>query len=162
MAPAAILDEPLKRDDSDDASGDRRQEGLIENYRTILNELALLTTVSVLLFGFLLSSPGIATSDVEEWVYAAAIVLIATATLVFILPVAYHHLQFPYRNFEKFQARTHTWLRIGLPVLLLGFYLSLVLAIASIFEEASVVIAGLPMVATLLAFYLRKERLDLD
>jgi hypothetical protein len=37
-----------------------------------------------------------------------------------------------------------------------------VLAIASIFEEASVVIAGLPLVATLLAFYLRKERLDLD
>jgi hypothetical protein len=130
LAPAAILDEPLKRDDSDDASGDRRQEGLIENYRTILNELALLTTVSVLLFGFLLSSPGIATSDVEEWVYAAAIVLIATATLVFILPVAYHHLQFPYRNFEKFQARTHTWLRIGLPGAC-SFY-RLVLAIASI------------------------------
>jgi hypothetical protein len=162
LAPAAILDEPLKRDDRDDAPDDRRHEGLIENYRTILNELALLTTVSVLLFGFLLASPEIADSDLEQWVYAAAIVLIATATLVFILPVAYHHLQFPYPNFAKFQARTHNWLRIGLPLLLIGFYLSLVLAIASIFEEASVVIAGLPLVATLLAFYLRKERLELD
>jgi hypothetical protein len=162
LALAAILDEPLKRDDNDDTPGDGRSEGLIENYRTILNELALLTTVSVLLFGFLLASPGIAESDLEEWVYAVAIVLIATATLVFILPVAYHHLQFPYRNFEKFQARTHTWLRIGLPLLGAGFYHSLVLAIASIFSEAAVVIAGLPMVATLLAFYLRKERLDLE
>ncbi len=37
---------------------------LIENYRTLLNELALLTTVSVLLFGFLLASPELAGSGV--------------------------------------------------------------------------------------------------
>ena len=30
------------------------RDHLIEDYRTILNELSLLTTVSVLLFGFLL------------------------------------------------------------------------------------------------------------
>ncbi len=149
----------MQQDDKSDLRSDQpdpRTDDLIENYRTILNELSLLTTVSVLLFGFLLTSPGIAGSDVEEWVYALAIVLVATATLVFILPVAYHHLQFPYRDFEKFQTRSHNWLRIGLPILGAGFYLSLVLSISSIFEEASVVIAGLPMIATLAFFYARK------
>jgi hypothetical protein len=147
-----------QRPNSDEAEAEAAaaDDGLVENYRTILNELSLLTTVSVLLFGFLLTSPSIASSELEEWVYAAAIVLIATATLVFILPVAYHHLQFPYRNFEKFQARTHNWLRFGLPLLGAGFYLSLVLSISSIFAEASVVIAGLPMIATGVLFYLRK------
>ena len=142
--------------DEDEAGEDAANDGLIENYRTILNELSLLTTVSVLLFGFLLSSPSIATSRLEEWVYAVALVLVATATLVFVLPVAYHHIQFPYRDFEKFQTRTHNWMRIGLPVLGAGFYLSLVLSISSILEEASVVIAGLPLVATLGFFFARK------
>ena len=129
---------------------------LVENYRTVLNELALLTTVSVLLFGFLLASPGLAGSDAEQWGYAVAIVLVASATLFFILPVAYHHLQYPYGDFEKFRARTHNWMRIGLPLLGVGFYLSLVLSISSIFDEASVVIAGLPLLATLIAFFARK------
>jgi fumarate reductase subunit D len=145
----------LSRDDAE-AGDDAARDSLIENYRTILNELSLLTTVSVLLFGFLLASPSIASSDVEQWVYAVAVVLIATATLVFILPVAYHHIQFPYQDFEKFQARTHQWLRFGLPLLGAGFYLSLVLSISSIFAEASILIAGMPIAATGILFYTRK------
>jgi hypothetical protein len=156
LPPAAILDEPLNRDDREDSGDDQRPDSLIENYRTILNELALLTTVSVLLFGFLLASPGIATSDVEQWVYAVAVVLIATSTLVFILPVVYHHLQFPYRNFRKFESRTHNWLRIGLPLLGAGFYLSLVLSISAIFQEASILIGAVPVAATAGLFYARK------
>jgi hypothetical protein len=132
------------------------RDGLVENYRTILNELSLLTTVSVLLFGFLLAAPGIASSDFEEWVYAIALVLVATSTLVFLLPVAYHHMQFPYRNFEKFQARTHNWLRFGLPLLGAGFYLSLALATSRTFNEASIVIAALPLLA-MLAFFLTRK-----
>jgi hypothetical protein len=131
--------------------------GLIENYRTILNELALLTTVSVLLFGFLLASTSSVSSGVEEWLNAVAICLVATSTMVFILPVAYHHLQFPYQDFEKFQARTHNWMRIGLPLLGGSLYLSLCLAIWSLFEEAALLIAGLPLLVTLLAFFLRKR-----
>jgi Family of unknown function (DUF6328) len=134
-----------------------RVGGLIENYRTILNELALLTTVSVLLFGFLLASTSSVSSGVEEWLNAVAICLVATSTMVFILPVAYHHLQFPYQDFEKFQARTHNWMRIGLPLLGGSLYLSLCLAIWSLFEEAALLIAGLPLLVTLLAFFLRKR-----
>jgi fumarate reductase subunit D len=140
-----------------DSSSPQRLDGeLSENYRTLLNELALLTTVSVLLFGFLLASPGIASSDVEEWTYALAVVLVATATLIFVLPVAYHHIQFPYHDFSKFQRRSHNWVRFGLPLLGVSFYLTLVLSISSIFDEASIIIAGLPLLATLVAFFARK------
>ncbi|HWC31275.1 MAG TPA: DUF6328 family protein [Dehalococcoidia bacterium] len=146
---------PSRSSDSEDKDAAAR-DGLVENYRTILNELSLLTTVSVLLFGFLLASPSIAQSDLEQWVYAVAIVLVATATLVFVLPVIYHHLQFPYHDFEKFQARTHNWVRIGMPVLGAGFYLSLVLSISAIFEAWSILIAGLPLAATLVFFFTRR------
>lgn len=143
-------------EDASQLDPEARLDSLIENYRTILNELALLTTVSVLLFGFLLASAGIATSRAEEWAYAVALVMVATATLIFVLPVAYHHLQFPYRDFERFQRRAHRWVRFGLPLLGLSFYLSLVLSISAIFDEASIVIAGVPLLITLIAFYTRK------
>ena len=142
-----------ERDAKDEKAG---SDELSENYRTLLNELALLTTVSVLLFGFLLASPGIAGSDLEEWTYAVAIVLVGTSTLIFVLPVAYHHIQFPYRDFAKFQRRTHNWVSFGLPVLGISFYLTLVLSISSIFDEMSVLIAGVPLLATVIAFFARK------
>lgn len=142
-------------------SGTERQseagnDHLVENYRTILNELALLTTVSVLLFGFLLTSAGIAASDVEEWAYAVALILVATATLIFVLPVAYHHLQYPYRDFEKFQHRTHTWMRAGLPLLGASFYLTLALSISSLFAESAIIVAAVPLAVTLTVFFARK------
>jgi hypothetical protein len=133
---------------------------LAENYRTLLNELALLTTVSVLLFGFLLASPGLPESDLQDWLYAAAILMVATATLVFVLPVAYHHLQFPYADFGKFRARTHNWMRLGLPLLGTSLYLSLSLAIWSVFDELSLLVAAVPLVVTVAAFYLRKGGAD--
>jgi hypothetical protein len=145
------------RDEQPGRSGPR-EDGLIEDYRTILNELALLTTVSVLLFGFLLGAGGrFADSTFEEALYATAIVLVATATLVFILPAAYHHIQFPYRDFEKFQERTHGWTLIGLPLLGLGFYLSLSLAIWSLLDEWALFVGALPLAATYVAFLVRRS-----
>ncbi len=129
---------------------------LIENYRGILNELALLTTVSVLLFGFLLGSSAQASEGTEQWIYAIAMVAVASATMVFILPVAYHHVQFPYERFDKFVARSHLWIRAGLPLLAGGLYLSLCLAIWSLFDIVALAIAGIPFAATAVAFALRK------
>lgn len=137
------------------------REGLIENYRTILNELSLLTTVSVLLFGFLLASADSFTSTIlEEVLYSVALVLVATATLVFVLPVVYHHLQFPFRNFEKFQERTHSWIMLGMPLLGGAFYLSLSLAIWSLLDAWALVISALPGIGTTLAFIRRKTFSD--
>ncbi len=96
----------------------------------------------------------------EEWLHAAAILMVATATLVFILPVAYHHLQFPYADFDKFRSRTHNWMRIGMPLLGRSLDLSLSLSIWSVLEGFALLVAALPLVVTVVAFYLRKGRID--
>jgi len=142
---------------SGQAESRARRDVLIEDYRAILNELALLTTVSVLLFGFLLSNRPSSTGA-EDWVYAIAVVAVASATMVFILPVAYHHIQFPYEEFDRFVARSHFWIRGGLPLLAVGLYLSLCLAIWQLFDVGALLIAAAPFVATGIAFALRRGR----
>ena len=147
--------------DRDEERRERPEDGLIENYRTILNELSLLTTVSVLLFGFLLtSSNSFADSTFEEIVYSVAIVLVATATLIFVLPVAYHHIQFPYYNFEKFTDRVHAWTLLGLPLLGGSLYLSLSLSIWSLLREWALLVAVLPLAAIAVVFMVRRELTD--
>ena len=147
--------------DRDVGQKPQAEDRLVENYRTILNELALLTTVSVLLFGFLLSSSGKFTdSTLEESLYSVAIVLVATATLVFIMPVAYHHLQFPYQDFEKFTERTHGWTLLGIPLLGGSLYLSLSLAIWSLLDGWALLVAALPLAATFVAFLIRRKLSD--
>jgi hypothetical protein len=97
-------------------------------------------------------------TDLERWLYALAIILVASATTVFVLPVAYHHLQFPYKDFDKFQARTHRWMSLGLPMLSGGLYVSLSLGIWSLFGEFSLIVAAIPLAATYVAFILRKDK----
>jgi hypothetical protein len=147
--------------DRDAEAATHTEDGLVENYRTILNELALLTTVSVLLFGFLLTSANsFAQSTFEEVLYSIAIVLVATATLVFVLPVAYHHLQFPYHDFEKFTERSHGWTMLGLPLLGASLYLSLSLAIWSLLDVWALAVSALPLLAIFVVFLVRREISD--
>jgi hypothetical protein len=96
---------PMGKDEAEDqvhqdGRQDAKRDALVTDYRTILSELALMTTVSVLLFGFLLSNASRASEGLEEWLYAAAMVLVASSTMVFLLPAVYHHLEFPYTDFE--------------------------------------------------------------
>lgn len=145
---------------SDQHAQDIADSDLIEDYKEVLTELALLTTVSALLFGFLLANArAFADSRFEEWVFAAAVVLVASATLVFIMPVAYHHYEYPYKNFSKFQARSHRWVLLGLPLLAGGFYLSLTLAIWALFDAFALLVAALPLVASFIGFVIRKGQL---
>jgi len=116
-----------------------------ENYHTILTELALLTTVSVLLFGFLLTRTERSLSDIEEWLLAIALITVASSTTVFILPVAYHRLQFPYSDWAKFQLRSHSFINLGFPLLAAGLYLSLTLAVWDLFEAGSFLVACMPL-----------------
>jgi hypothetical protein len=155
---ATETEKPKPQDLHEDGPYPEANPEFVQNYRTILSELSLLTTVSVLLFGFLLTFSHGDVTDLQDYLYAAAIILVATATTVFVLPVAYHHLQFPYRDFEKFQARTHRWMAIGMPMLAVGLYLSLSLGIWSQFEAWSLLVAGVPLAATFVAFILRKDK----
>jgi hypothetical protein len=153
------IDAPPRESAGEHENHTARRDALIGDYRAILAELALLTTVSVLLFGFLLTNSDSAASASEEWMFALAMVLVASATMVFVLPVAYHHVQFPYEDFDKFQMRSHRWILVGLPLLGTGLYLSLCLALWSLFDAGSLVIASLPMLAAAVVFILRKGQL---
>ena len=130
---------------------------IVGNYHTLLNELSLLTTVSVILFGFLLAAPADARSTAERCVLVVATVAVATATLVFILPFVYHRLQFPYSDWKKFQLRSHGFISIGFPMLSAGIYLGLSLSIWDTFKAAAFLVAALPIVAALLIFLSRRQ-----
>jgi hypothetical protein len=97
---------------------------ITDNYRTILNELSLLATVSVLLFGFLLSVAARDATTTERWLLLTALICVSSSTLIFILPVAYHRLEFPYEDWNKFQRRSHYFITVGVPIFVAGVYLS--------------------------------------
>ncbi len=65
----------------------------------ILAEARLFTTVSGILFGFLLTGSVAETSQIpgiiQRTLLLLALVCTASATLMFILPPLYHHLRFP-------------------------------------------------------------------
>lgn len=144
--------------DSDHARVARR-DVVTEDYRTILNEFALLTTVAVLLFGFLLSrTPSSLDSDVEKWLVSIAITSTAASTAIFLLPVVYHRAQYPYSDWDKFQVRAHRFAAMGLPFLALGLYLSLTMAVWELFEWAAFAIASAPLVISAVVFTLRDRR----
>jgi hypothetical protein len=135
---------------------------VVESYADLVNELRLLTTVSALLFGFLLAL-GPRTnevSDTEQWMFFAAIVSVATAISLFVLPSVYHHLQFPYSNLDKMQRRTHAFLMLGLPFLAVAFYLSLGIAVWDRVEEGAFLVAAIPIVAVTVALAWRRGLSD--
>jgi hypothetical protein len=137
-------------------------DDLIESYADLVNELRLLTTVSALLFGFLLAlgpRPGSVT-DTERWMFFGAIIAAGIATALFVLPSVYHHMQFPYRNWEKFQRRVHAFMMLGVPFLAAGFYLSLGISVWDHVQEGAFIIAAIPLVVVTVVLLFRRELTD--
>jgi len=132
------------------------KDEIVESYSDILTELRLLTTVSILLFGFLLTTARSNLSDVEQWMLFTALVSVATATAMFVLPIIYHRAQFPYGDWEKFQVRAHGFMRVGFPAFGLGFYLSLVVGTWEQVGEAAFAVATVPIVIAALALFFRR------
>lgn len=129
------------------------ERDIVEDYADLLNELRLLTTVSVLLFGFLMTvaRQGELTKA-EQWLLLGAMIAVASATVQFVLPIVYHRAQFPYDDWDKFQLRVHGFIRMGLPMLGLGFYLSLALAAWVQFDEMAFAIALVPVLVAGITF----------
>jgi predicted membrane channel-forming protein YqfA (hemolysin III family) len=136
--------------------GPADRDEIIESYPDILTELRLLSTVSTLIFGFLLASQDLAQSGAQEWLYGVALVLIASATVVFLLPVVYHRAQYPYEDWRKFQLRSHFFIVVGTPLLAVGGYMSVALAMWPRWEEASLGVALLPILVGLIVYSLRR------
>jgi hypothetical protein len=139
------------------ARSQAQQDEIVESYSDILTELRLLTTVSMLLFGFLLATARSNLSDTEKWLLFSALVAVATASALFVLPILYHRAQFPYDDWEKFQVRAHGFMRAGFPAFGLGFYLSLVVGTWEQVGEVAFAVATIPVVIAALALLFRRQ-----
>ena len=88
--------------------GEEVRDSLVKDYGTVLRESALLTTFSGLLFGFLLN---ISILSAKQFTFSYRIIIlialfnIVVAMCMFVIPVIYHHIEFPYRDVTKFISR---------------------------------------------------------
>lgn len=133
---------------------------LVQRYDTILKESALLSTFSGILFGFLLN---MAINVPENFAFIDKLTLIVAlysttvAASLFVMPVVYHHLQYPYGSLDKFKSRSHTFIILGLIPAGITLYLGLVLAIHSLLGSIeSFILASLPFVLVYFLFRARK------
>ena len=146
---------------SDDNGADQyqRKDKLLTDYNTVLNESRVLVTFSAILFGFLLNASIVKSARVEFYnqvVLTSALSSITVAASLFIMPVIYHHLQFPYASLEKFIARTHRFILIGLVPTGITLYLGLELSLSFFFGYFAFVVAALPFIVVYILFIKRK------
>ena len=133
---------------------------LVERYDTILKESALLSTFSGILFGFLLNM-AINVPDkfalIDKVILLVALYSTTVAASLFVMPVVYHHLQYPYGSLDKFKSRSHRFIILGLIPAGLTLYLGLQLAIHSLLGSIeSFILASLPFILVYFLFRARK------
>jgi hypothetical protein len=82
------------------------KDRLLRDYDTVLKESAILTSFGGILFGFLLNISVRGTTQLifqEKVILILALFSITIAVSLFVMPVIYHHLQFPYSDLDKFK-----------------------------------------------------------
>jgi hypothetical protein len=139
---------------------DKKKDQLILDYDTILKESALLTTFAGILFGFLLD---ISINTPETFAFIDRVVLLVAlfsitfAASIFVMPVVYHHLQYPYKNLEKFKSRSHRFIMFGLMPAGITLYLGLVLSLSSLLDRfPAFLISSIPFILIYVFFRMRK------
>lgn len=145
--------------DKNSSTSDQDRDRLVKDYDTILKEAALLTTFSGILFGFLLNISVTASQALdagEHVVLAAALFSITIATSLFIMPVVYHHIQFPYESIEKFKGRAHRFIIFGLIPTVITLYLGIALAFSPIIGSFTFIVAALPFILVSVLYKIRK------
>ena len=136
-----------------------KRDDLIRGYGEVLRESTLLTAISGILFGFLLN---IAVDPPDDFSYLNMVVLlvamfcITVAISLFVLPVVYHHLQYPYRDIEKFKQRSHKFIVFGMIPAGITLYLGLGIALSSLLGEFAFFPAAFPFIIVYALFRLRK------
>ena len=145
---------------SEDDTKRRKEDALVQDYNTILRESSLLTTFAGILFGFLLE---ISINAPESFDISDRIVLlialfsISVAISFFVMPVVYHHMQYPYKDLEKFKQRSHRFIIFGLLPAIFTLFLGLELALSSIIDRfPAFVLAALPFMLVYIFFRMRK------
>jgi len=140
---------------------------IYEDYDSVLRESSVLTSVSGIIFGFLLNisinSPnGFSTED--SLILMIALYSISFAVSLFVMPIVYHHLQYPYKDLEKFKIRSHRFIKFGLIPgaitlylgLLLGLKFSIHIGVEPKYENFAYVLAIVPFILVYVVFKHRK------
>ena len=82
------------------------KDDIIHDYDSVLKESGVLTSVSGIIFGFLLNisinSPKGFTIE-DSILLMISLYSISFAVSFFVMPIIYHHIQYPYRDIEKFR-----------------------------------------------------------
>ena len=130
------------------------------SYDTILKESAALVTFSGILFGFILNisiNPPDTFSYMDKILLLITLYAITIAACLFVMPIIYHHLQYPYHDFEKFRKRSHRFILYGLiPV---GITLIIALGISSsllINKSIFIPLSLIPFILIILLYLKRK------
>lgn len=121
-------------DDNEKKSSDK----LTSDYGAIIRESALLTTFAGFLFGFLLTISVSSSSNFtpeNNIILLIAISSITVSVSLFIMPVIYHHLEYPYIDFEKFKKRSHRFILYGLVPAIVTLFLGIELAMSSVLRN---------------------------
>ena len=147
-------------DDDKDKKNSTDEDKLIQNYDTILKESAVLTAFSGILFGFLLQI-SINSSQYfglfNKLLILISLYSITITTSLFIMPVIYHHLQYPYKDIQKFKSRAHKFILFGLLHVGITLYLGLVISVSTVFQiYISLILATIPFVIVYIYFSFRK------
>lgn len=137
------------------------KDELISDYGSIIRESALLTTFSAFLFGFLLNISIESSSGfdlIDKIIILAALFSITISISLFIMPVIYHHLEYPYMDFKKFKARSHRFTLFGLIPAMITLFLGLELAMTSLVQNHAVafLLGMIPFVLIYIFYRLRK------
>jgi ABC-type uncharacterized transport system permease subunit len=145
----------LRWDDEDDVKKDR----LSRDYDTVLKESAVLTTFGGVLFGFLLNISirgANQLSYLERIILVLALFSITIAVSLFVMPVIYHHVQFPYSDVDKFKKRAHRFILFGFIPTIVTLYLGMILAFSPLIDIMAYFVAGLPFVFIYILYRMRK------
>ena len=148
----------LFESDNDKERQKEEEDRLILGYDTIVRESALLTTTGGILFGFLLdisiNTPE-GFSSINRITLLVALYSITIAISLFVMPVIYHHLQYPYRDLGKFMERSHRFMMFGLIPAGLTLYLALEIALS--FTVGREIAFGLAEIPFCLVYVLFKK-----
>ena len=92
------------------------KDDIIHDYDSVLKESGVLTSVSGIISGFLLNisiNPPDGFTIEDTIILMISLYSISFAISFFIMPIVYHHIQYPYTDIKKFKIRSHRFIKFG-------------------------------------------------
>jgi type IV secretory pathway TrbD component len=146
-----------RRDDHDDGSGESEKQRVDRELIELLNELRVALPGVQVLFAFMLVVPFnqrfVDLSTVERWVYYAALLSAALATVLLIAPSSYHRLRFRQGDKEQMLFTSNRLLVSGLVCVAVSMTLALGLISEFVFGTWLAAVAGIGIGAALAWFW---------